>query len=194
MSRDLQTRSSHQLLVQKPLGTLPDRPRSFTQNIAHNFQRLWLWEILACIVAMTANLAMIIVLLQHQGTKVSSWKHPWTLNSIVSLINTVIKGAVLIPIAASIGQLKWKRFWRYQTLSDMEVFDEASRGAVGSVRLLWRLKFLHLASAGAILVIATLSIDPLSQNVVRIVQKSEPMGDPAYVPRANSYDTWTGRF
>jgi hypothetical protein len=123
-----------------PPTNLPPRPRKLRHRISHEIQRLWLWEVSAICVAIATHLAMIALLGVYNNARVSSWTKPWTLNSNISLMITVIKGAALIPVAASLGQLKWRRFWNFTGLTYMDYYDDASRGFLGSLRLLWHLK------------------------------------------------------
>ena len=66
------------------------------------------------------------------------------------------------------GQLKWHWFTQDCPLVDIETYDAASRGPLGAVSLLWRLRLQHiLTSCGAFLTLVTLGIDPLAQQVIR---------------------------
>lgn len=123
---------------------LPRRPRSWRHRFSYHVTRLWLWEALGCFVAIAVHLAMIALLEVYDDARVSSWNRPWTLNSNIALMITVIKGAALIPVASALGQLKWRRFGKYRGLNDMDIFDDASRGTLGSIRLMWHLKFWYV--------------------------------------------------
>jgi hypothetical protein len=140
---------------------------------------------------------MIALLGVYDNARVSSWTKPWTLNSNISLMITIIKGAALIPVAASLGQLKWRRFWNFSGLAYMDYYDDASRGTLGSLRLLWHLKLWGFACFGALVTIAALSMDTLAQNVVDTYHKLQVIPGVATVPRTNAYQTFrpylTGR-
>jgi hypothetical protein len=133
---------------------------------------------------------MIALLVVYHDAKVSAWTAPWTFNSNVAFFITIIKGACLSPVASCLGQLKWRRFWGIKPLSDMEVFDEASRGVFGSAKLLYRLRFHHFASAGALITIVALSMDTLAQNVIGTVQRLEITQEMATLPRSTQYNTY----
>ncbi|KAF2478285.1 uncharacterized protein BDR25DRAFT_309066 [Lindgomyces ingoldianus] len=169
---------------------LPPRPRSLRKRISHHIQRLWLWEASACVVAVCAHFAMIALLGVYDGSRVSSWTGSWSLNSNISFMITIIKGAALIPVGGALSQLKWRRFWNYRKLTDMDFFDDASRGTLGSLRLLWHLKFWHFASFGAILTLAAFTMDTLVQNVVDTEHKLEITRGVATLPRTNNYATF----
>ncbi|KAF2199504.1 hypothetical protein GQ43DRAFT_113870 [Delitschia confertaspora ATCC 74209] len=166
-------------------------PRKLRYRISHHVQRLWLWETCACVVAIAAHLAMVALLGVYNNARVSSWTNPLTLNSIISLMITIIKGAALIPIAGALGQLKWRRFWDYRGLSDLDFFDDASRGSLGSLRLIWHLKFWHLASFGALLTVSGFTMDFFAQNVVDTYHNLEITSGVASLPRSHVYTTYT---
>jgi Protein of unknown function (DUF3176) len=60
-----------------------------------------------------------------------------TLNALLQLLITVAQFLFVMPVAQSLGQLKWLWFLpRSRPLSDFEAFESAVRGGVGSVKLL----------------------------------------------------------
>ena len=105
---------------------------------------LWLWwqELLSIgfsVLCLAANVGVLVYLDQKPY---SSWRIARvniTPNTIISIIATFAKASLMLPIAESIVQLKWLHFQaRMQRVSDLQVFDDASRGPLGSMRLLWR--------------------------------------------------------
>jgi hypothetical protein len=71
-------------------------------------------------------------------------------------------------VAEGISQLKWTYFQqRPQRLYDMQIFDDASRGPLGSMTMLWNMNIRALvASTGAILTILSLAADPFAQQIL----------------------------
>lgn len=63
-----------------------------------------------------------------------------SINSIISIFSTVVKSLILIPVAASIGQLKWLWFSDGHKLSDFQRFEAARSGPLGAVLLFWAMK------------------------------------------------------
>ncbi|KAI1611899.1 hypothetical protein EDD36DRAFT_488827 [Exophiala viscosa] len=63
--------------------------------------------------------------------------------------------------------LMWSWFQKPRPLADLVIFDDASRGAWGSVKLIGSLHSTGLASLGAALTILALVSDPFIQQVVR---------------------------
>ncbi|KAJ4330353.1 hypothetical protein N0V95_010070 [Ascochyta clinopodiicola] len=71
----------------------------------------------------------------------------------------------LSTVQECLSQLKW--LWysgASRPMDDVETYDRASRGLVGSVQLLWKLRFTPAASFGALLTVAHLAITPLAQQ------------------------------
>ncbi|KAK2017190.1 hypothetical protein LZ32DRAFT_600802, partial [Colletotrichum eremochloae] len=73
----------------------------------------------------------------------------------------------MIPVTKSLGQLKYLWFMEQdRKLADLEVFDSASRGKVGSAMLIWKLRFKHLAVLGGLASLLALAYGPFVQNLL----------------------------
>lgn len=109
----------------------------------------------------------------------------------------------MFPVSGAISQAMWIWFSNKKKngssnsqLGDVEIFDGASRGAWGSILLLWRLKAkLHLATIGAILTIASIAFDIFTQQVLGYATITLP-GSPAdfstgSVPRLESFSDYS---
>ncbi|ETI27489.1 hypothetical protein G647_09680 [Cladophialophora carrionii CBS 160.54] len=110
-----------------------------------------------------------------------------TINTIISLFSTAFKSGLLIPVSASLGQLKWIWFQGGRPLSHFAAFDSAARGPLGSVVLLWTLRGRRLACLGALIIIASLAVDFALQALVIYPLRPVDIGIRATVPRANNY-------
>jgi hypothetical protein len=73
-----------------------------------------------------------------------------------------------MAIAAAIGQCRWLRFAgkRPKKLRELQVFDDASRGPLGSLMLLYHTRLKSLAVLGATLTIVSLGFDPFVQSLI----------------------------
>ena len=91
-----------------------------------------------------AVLIVTLVLTNHKP--LPHWPMRITLNSFISILGTIIKAAMVIPIAEGISQLKWLWFKKEGVLKDIQTFDEASRGMVGSLKLLLGTKGVYVGS------------------------------------------------
>jgi len=88
------------------------------------------------------SLVIVIVLTSADGRAAPQWPLGITLNTLLAFLAAFAKIAFMCPIVEGIGQLKWMWFTSPdgRPLNDFRVFDEASRGSWGSVKLLARSK------------------------------------------------------
>ena len=101
----------------------------------------WTFEILAFVVSFASLIAIIIILKYYDGRSLPDWPHSITLNSVLSWFITLYKTSLLVPIAACFGQTGWLHYRSTsQPLADINVYDSASRGPMGSLKLLWNFK------------------------------------------------------
>lgn len=138
---------------------------------------LWLWELLSLLTSATCIGAIIVFLAHYDGKPMPSWSYGLTLNSLVSILSSVARSAMLLPIAEVLSQLKWCWFvGRQRPLLDFERFDAASRGPWGSLRVLFNVRLWSLGSLAAALTLATLAIEPCLQQIptypTRVVEVS----------------------
>ncbi len=76
---------------------------------------------------------------------------------------------MLLAATGSVGQAKWLLFRKQnRNLADFKTIDEASRGPWGAFLLLYRFwdGRTILASAGAFIVLASLAVDPFTQQIL----------------------------
>jgi hypothetical protein len=108
---------------------------------------------------------------------------------IVTVLSKIASAALILPISEAIGQLKWS--WFYGRTSrdafDFEIFDKASRGAWGSILLLYRTKGRSLVALGALLTVLLLAIDTFFQQVTELSTRLTLSGI-GYGPRVVRYE------
>ena len=167
------------------------RPRSFYKAW---FEDWWLGELLTILSSCCLVIALCIILQAYNGQPVPSFgtflNSGITLGTVVALLSTLAVAAVLGSIQQCINQLKW--LWYSgpsRPLSDMEIYDQASRGLYGSVQLLWKLRLAPVASFGALLMITQLSIAPLTQQALVYELKSVPFE--AGIATVVTINSWT---
>jgi Protein of unknown function (DUF3176) len=152
----------------------------------------WALECLAISISILALVGIAIMLGVYNRKPLSSWSHVISLNTALSTLGTVMKGFMMIPIGSCLGQLKWLWYAKdKRTLHDFQIFDQASRGPWGSTMLLFRLKFWHLASVGAVVTVLGLASDSFVQQSVSYPQWDVPQPHQiAAVPFAQKYMTY----
>ncbi|KAF6827133.1 hypothetical protein CMUS01_09138 [Colletotrichum musicola] len=152
----------------------------------------WSIEIASSILALGCIAAVVILLSLHQGKPLPAWPKLISVNTLIAVFTAIFKASLIMPVAEGIGQLKWTWFDRPQRLSDIALYDGASRGPWGSLSLIVkqipRTDKGYLAGLGAFITIAALAIDPFSQAMIdhRTCRGTAASGA-ASVPRANNY-------
>jgi hypothetical protein len=101
----------------------------------------WIGEVFAGLVSLGSLVAIFVIYYEYNNKSLDSWPYPWSINSVIGFVSTIIHLALLFQLGAAIGQLKWLWFKERHTLLDIDNFDQASRGPVGSVAFLHQLKF-----------------------------------------------------
>ncbi len=92
-------------------------------------------------IALGAVGSMMGILAKFNGHALPEWPYYITLNALIAILAAVTTAAMNISLQNSMSQLKWVRFKESRTrLSDMEAFDEASRGTWGAIKLLFTLR------------------------------------------------------
>lgn len=131
----------------------------------------WWWEIGGVLLGIACTCLTIGVLSVMNGRALATWKLPIQPNSVVAVFSAIARSALLVPIAECLSQLKWIYFDNSQprALSQLQAFDDASRGPWGSMVLFWKTRQAAppvLALIGAGLTILMLAFEPFAQQVV----------------------------
>jgi hypothetical protein len=128
---------------------------TWKEQMKSSIDQFWILEATSFFVSVAALGGIVGLLLAYNHQPLPQWSssgivsirhrpiHDYsfsvTLNSILSLVATVYKIALGIPVAASLGQLKWVWFSQGHNLADFQMFDSA-KGVIGSLTLLWNLR------------------------------------------------------
>lgn len=124
----------------QPAGTSPRKGVSTSL-------RGWWPEILAALCALIALAALVALVRYYRGRSID-WPSPDSqynpsLNGLIALLSTIARAALLIPVASALSQDVWlclsdgsRGLAGRGQLRDLEISDDASRGAWGSVLLL----------------------------------------------------------
>ncbi|KAK8867505.1 hypothetical protein PGQ11_006083 [Apiospora arundinis] len=125
----------------------------------------WNAEILLGLVAVASALAIIMLLVLANRRPLDSFKVP--LGLVIAVLGATTRGALAFAIGACLAQEKWNWLRRGpDSLMSFKKFDEASRGPMGSIQLLYWLNLRHWATMGALVTILLLGFDPLLQGAI----------------------------
>ncbi|KAJ5735628.1 uncharacterized protein N7483_000753 [Penicillium malachiteum] len=69
----------------------------------------WQWEIIAVTVSLAGFALLVGFLVKVNNASYTSWQYTASPNTIISIITTVVKSALLVPVSACLSQLKWNQ-------------------------------------------------------------------------------------
>ncbi|KAI8627981.1 hypothetical protein F5Y19DRAFT_439134 [Xylariaceae sp. FL1651] len=148
----------------------------------------WILEIVTIIIAWGAVGSIVGVLAHFNGRPLPEWPYYITLNALIALLATVATATMSISLQNGLSQLKWVRFKESRApLTDMETFDEASRGTWGALKLLATGRGGFLGSFAAVVAIVALALGPFAQQIVTYQTRSVESPKGASVNRALNY-------
>lgn len=149
----------------------------------------WFYECAAMAFSVGCLVALAVMLGIYDGKEIPRLPYNITLNALISVLSTAAKSSLLFAIAGIIGQIKWAWFTERRELSDMQKFDDATRGPWGALMLLCSRSKRPLASLGAAITILALAYDTFLQQLVRypVIYQSVP-SDEATTKKATSLE------
>jgi hypothetical protein len=100
--------------------------------------RGWFWELISAIISLAALFGLLIILHKYNGRPQEEWTYKISINTLISVLSTIIRVSSLVPVAEGLSQLKWSWFeGKAHALDHMVVFDKASRSPFGGFWLLF---------------------------------------------------------
>jgi hypothetical protein len=140
------------------------------------------WAEILCLAFATSNLCLICTILFLLNNKpLVSWHFSVSLNAVISAFVVATKAALMYTTACCIGQLKWQHFQHSlhrRSLYDLKTFDEASKGPLGALKLVFRLRHISLlAWLGVMIVVATVFVEIFGQKVLVYKSRSVVVED-----------------
>jgi hypothetical protein len=120
---------------------LPPRKQPTKGQQSSRYKLLeWRWELFKWALGTSALITVFILLLWFKEKPVSAWRSNVQMTAIIAALAQTAQSALMVPVAACIGQLKWTWFRANpQRTIDLETYDMASRGPEGSLKLLFKL-------------------------------------------------------
>ncbi|KAI0390984.1 hypothetical protein F5Y17DRAFT_442346 [Xylariaceae sp. FL0594] len=175
-----------------------DTSRSVSHQRGVGWRSLWWWwEICALVLAMGATVGIAVYLKILDDRPLREWYPSIQPNSLLAILTTVQKAALMVPVASGLSQLKWHHFTDSgappRRLGDLQLFDGASRGPWGSLLFLLQVPTRNkrgpiVAVGLALLTILALGIDPSAQQLLYFpIQQTEITDEPVTVGRADAY-------
>lgn len=157
--------------------------------------RDWQWEFGASLFSLGCFAAVVGILAAYDTKSLASWNFVLniSLNTLIAILSTFSRTALMIPVASGISQLKWIHLvGASRPLRDVQIFDDASRGPWGSLELIWRLHVKSkLAAWGSLITILTLAMGPFAQQLISYPSRSI-VTDTATFSTSHIYDSAWG--
>ncbi|KXH25926.1 hypothetical protein CSAL01_04480 [Colletotrichum salicis] len=123
------------------------------------------WALVGGIVSFAA---MVVLLARFDGKPIFTWNGV-TLNTVVSILSVTMKAAVAFVLSECLAQWKWILFTREdRPLIDFDRIDAATRGPLGSLRILSRTRGAYAVQLGAILTLLAVGLDPFAQQIIQV--------------------------
>ncbi|KAK2023243.1 hypothetical protein LX32DRAFT_708586 [Colletotrichum zoysiae] len=127
----------------------------------------WAIELLLLFISVTAFAITVILLMAVNEKPQPAWAYVVNINTLVAIFTTLLRAAVLLIVAEVMGQAKWSWMASPRPLRHVEQFDNAGKGAWGSLKFLLNTWKPTPTMLGALVVIASYAIGPLSQQAVK---------------------------
>lgn len=100
----------------------------------------WGGEIVAGAISVASLVALITILANQDGQPLSAWTFGFSLNTVASILSALFKTPLAYLVGSAIDQSKWIWFTGNDgPLSTFTTIDEAGRGPLGCISLLWLL-------------------------------------------------------
>ena len=112
--------------------------RRHTNVTRDRIRSWWVWEAWCWSLSTGCLCAIVGLLIRYHGRQLHHWPYSITLNSMLAILSAISKSAFIVPASAAISQLKWARMNKKHSLLDLQKFDNASRGPLGSLLLMFR--------------------------------------------------------
>ncbi|KAJ5094581.1 hypothetical protein N7456_010442 [Penicillium angulare] len=138
----------------------------------------WSFEWITLAFSLACFIAVYIVLWVFNGKEQPDMKYDLSLNTVISVLATGCKSALVLVIGEAISQLKWLWFENPRQgqgrLVGVQRFDAASRGPLGSFMIVFHHQARSLVSLGAMVIVLLLAFDPFMQQVLNYSMKTVP--------------------
>jgi hypothetical protein len=172
----------------RPKATTLSKPAWFSKLV--NFsQDTWLLEYLFLAFSIACVVTIYAILFHFNDKALRTWHSKLSVNTVLSIIGTAMKGSTLLATGSALGQSKWTWYYHIgRRLKDFQTFDAASRGPFGALFFLLQLPRAKLASVGALVFLVGLASDASIQASTSQPLRSKSLPTAA-IPVCRNYST-----
>jgi hypothetical protein len=163
----------------------PSRNSKSTSLITRIILDTWIAETIACIFSTACITAIASILYVYDDKPIPRFPSGVTLNTIVSILSTSARSAIISTVSTCVGQLKWCWYRRSEmSLNDAQIMDDASRGLSGAIRMLVSRTGGYLAAFGAAITLLLVAFGPLLQQLLEYPTRDHRfLTDDAAIPQ-----------
>ncbi|KAJ4022713.1 hypothetical protein NW752_000077 [Fusarium irregulare] len=134
----------------------------------------WAFEFTLLLIAVAVFAGILVILKKYNNKEVPDWENLGiTLNTLISILATALRAIISLIAYELLAQTKWD--WisvSFRPLPQLQLFDNASRGVYGSLRLLPIVAHRQPVALGAaVLAILSLGIGSFTQQSVQTYQR-----------------------
>lgn len=141
---------------------------------------------------------IVIMLSLYKNKAVAQLPANITLNTMIAVLSTAARSALVYVVSALIGQLKWCWLRRSnRRLQDVQAIDDASRGPLGAIGVLSTWVGGPLTAFGSAITLLLIALGPFVQQLVEfptheIPQAQTGEGTGAFVLQNLNYTLFQG--
>ncbi|KAI1330236.1 hypothetical protein F5Y16DRAFT_363512 [Xylariaceae sp. FL0255] len=147
----------------------------------------WLIELASLLIAVSALVGIFFLLAFSANKPQPALPSLISINALLSILTSVMKAAILFPVARGISELKWIWYSRPRPLGDIDRWDAASKGPLGSFLLICRHPTSFPTVMGAMVVCLSIAVDPFTQQILSFYSCPQPTSTLSTIPRTNNY-------
>lgn len=122
----------------RPPPALMPPPNGFFQKLGRLQSETWLVEVLSMTISLLAAVMAGIYLRRYDGKPYPDLPKDISLNTLLSVVITIMIATLGVPLSSGIGQLNWIRARQAPvSLTRMDTMDQGSRGAWGGAMVIF---------------------------------------------------------
>lgn len=155
---------------------------------------LWTWEILGIAASLASLIILIVLVSRISDTPLQNWTFYFQPSTVVSALGVVCQITLTCSTTVCLAQLKWIYYWhskKARKLEDLQIFDDASRGAWGAVIFLmhmWR-NSVPTGLLASFVILLALGTGPAVQQIISLHSREvQSPGQEATIPISNTYN------
>ncbi|KAK8043992.1 hypothetical protein PG993_004016 [Apiospora rasikravindrae] len=177
----------------QPASPSPPEEKTPAPSSARRSDSWWYTEFAWLLIGFLGLVGVLAVLGLYDTKPAPRWPLGITINSLVALLTSLSRLAFMVPLVQGMSQLKWVWFSsKPRPLSDFQLYDEASRGAWGGVKILFKLKGF-LGSLAALVTLSGILTSTLTQQALQFQSTlAISQNQTAQVQRCSKFDLYDG--